>query len=115
MTKIILFQHSFLQNLHLNENMCLLELENLRTELQKLDAEFIRLLSERQRIACKIGAIKHRKGIPFEQPEIWNKQCLERRKLAVVNDVNPDLVSQVFGCIHRFSIDIQQQHTTTDE
>lgn len=115
MTKIILFQNSFLQNLHLNENMYLLELENLRTELQKLDAEFIRLLSERQRIACKIGAIKYSKGIPFEQPEIWNKQCLERRKLATSGCVHPDLVSQVFECIHRFSIDLQQQHTTTDE
>ncbi|WP_430402813.1 chorismate mutase [Fluviicola sp.] len=98
----------------MNENICLLELENLRTELQKLDAEFIRLLSERQRIACEIGAIKQRSGIPFEQPEIWNKHCLERRKLAVASGVHPDLVSQVFECIHRFSIDIQQ-HTTTDE
>lgn len=95
--------------------MCLLELENLRTELQKLDAEFIRLLSERQRIACKIGVIKHRMGIPFEQREIWNRQCLERRTLALANGVHPDLVSQVFECIHRFSIDIQQQHTTKDE
>jgi chorismate mutase len=95
--------------------MCLLELENLRTELQNLDAEFIRLLSERQRIACKIGAIKHRTGIAFEQPEIWNKQCLERRKLAIAGSVHPDLVAQVFECIHRFSIDLQKQHTIPDE
>ena len=91
-----------------------MELENLRTELQKLDAEFIRLLSERQRIACKIGVIKHRTGIPFEQQEIWNKQCLERRKLALASGVHPDLVSQVFECIHGFSLDIQK-HTIKDE
>lgn len=94
--------------------MCLLELENLRTELQNLDAEFIRLLSERQRVAREIGAIKHRTGIPFAQPEIWNKRCLERRKLAITRGVHPDLVSQVFECIHRFSIDLQQQHTTDE-
>ena len=95
--------------------MCLLELENLRTKLQKLDAEFILLLSERQRSACEIGAITHRTGIPCAQPEIWNKQCLERRKLSIAGGVSPDLVSQVFECIHRFSIDVQQQHTTSDE
>ena len=94
--------------------MYLPELENLRTELQNLDAEFIRLLSERQRIASEIGAIKHRTSIPFTQPEIWNERCLERRKLAIASGVHPDLVSQVFECIHRFSIDIQQ-HTTTNE
>jgi len=97
--------------------MYLLELENLRTELQNLDAELIRLLSERQRIAREIGAIKHRTGIPFAQPEIWTERCQERRELAVAFGVHPGLVSQVFECIHRFSIDTQQQHKypTTDE
>lgn len=95
--------------------MYLLELENLRAELQNLDEEFIRLLSERQRIAREIGAIKHRTGTPFVQPEIWNERCLERRKLAIAYGVHPDLVLQVFESIHRFSIDLQQQHTTTDE
>ena len=95
--------------------MCLLELENLRTELQKLDAELIRLLSERQRIAGKIGVIKRRKGIPFEQPEIWNKQCLKRRNLAIESCLHPGLAEQVFDCIHRFSIELQKQHILTDE
>lgn len=94
--------------------MYLLELENLRKELQNLDAEFIRLLSERQQIVREIGIIKQHAGIPFAQPEIWHERCLERRKLAIASGIHPDLVSQVFECIHPFSIELQK-HTTTDE
>nr|WP_294858560.1 chorismate mutase [uncultured Fluviicola sp.] len=92
-----------------------MKLGTLRIELEKLDAELIRLLSERQRIACDIGTIKQCTGIPFEQPEIWKQQCLKRREWALALGVNPHLVSEVFESIHHFSLDIQKQHTTKHE
>lgn len=95
--------------------MSLPELEYLRAELHQLDAALIRLLSERQRIACQIGKIKRDSGIPFEQADIWNSQCLERQKLALSNQVSPSLISEVFESIHRFSLAIQQQETKTNE
>lgn len=97
------------------ENNRFLELEDFRIALQKLDAQLIRILTERQRIASEIGAIKRRQGTPIEQPEIWDRQCEERRAQAIALGVHPELVEQVFASIHKFSKDIQQQHATTNE
>lgn len=45
------------------------DLSQLRTRIDEIDAELVRLLNERARLAKEIGALKHREGLPVYSPE----------------------------------------------
>lgn len=45
------------------------ELLALRSSLEAVDAELVRLLGERQALAAKIGAVKRRAALPIMDPE----------------------------------------------
>lgn len=53
-----------------------MELENLRTEIDKIDDQLVRLLEQRMDVACEIGKYKKEHGLKALDP------ARERQKLA---------------------------------
>lgn len=45
------------------------DLETLREKIDKLDTQLLDLLNQRAEVACAIGEIKHREGLPIYAPE----------------------------------------------
>ena len=58
------------------------EINTIREQIDKLDAEIVRLLNERADRALDIGSIKRRDGIPIYSPE------REEQVLAMVKEAN---------------------------
>ena len=46
-----------------------MDIEHWRKEIDEIDAELLRLLNMRARLALKVGAIKQAKQIPYSDPE----------------------------------------------
>ena len=47
----------------------MMEIENWRKEIDEVDAELLRLLNVRARLAIKVGALKKAKQLPFCDPD----------------------------------------------
>ena len=85
--------------------------EQWRNEIDILDAELLRLLNERARIASELGALKLSSGLPVYDGR------RERQVLARLCESNPgpldhEGVSSIFRCIIRESrrFEAAQQH-----
>ncbi len=59
-----------------------MNIEHWRSEIDELDAELLRLLNMRARLALKVGALKKASGLPLCDPE------RERRVLSRLQDAN---------------------------
>ena len=59
-----------------------MDIENWRSEIDKIDMELLRLLNQRARIAIKVGALKRIAELPLCDP------CREQEILARVRDAN---------------------------
>ena len=45
-----------------------MEISDWRKKIDELDRELVRLLNERARCATEIGKLKHKNGLPIQQP-----------------------------------------------
>ena len=46
-----------------------MNLDELRGEIDRIDADIVRLLNERMKVAVRIGRIKKKAGVPIHVPE----------------------------------------------
>ncbi|MFA6963112.1 MAG: chorismate mutase [Patescibacteria group bacterium] len=78
-----------------------MNLEELRTEIDKIDGEIIGFLAKRFEIVGKIGQIKNEQGLPAYQPE-REKMVLESlkgkaRRLEIEDKFIDDLYEIIFA------------------
>lgn len=86
-----------------------MKLEKIRGKLDKIDAKFVRLLSERQAYMPLVGKYKKENNIPFHQPK-REKEILEYKKeMAKELSVSSELVEKIFLLIFKNSKDIQKE------
>ena len=83
-----------------------MDIEHWRKEIDTIDAELLRLLNMRARLALKVGALKQAAGLPFCDPE------RERTVLHQLNELNDGplderAVGKVFRRIIRESRRVQ--------
>lgn len=71
-------------------------LDDLRSDIDRVDEVLVRLLNERARCACEIGRLKKELGIEVYQPE-REKQVIEHvRNIAVEGPLGPDAIARLF-------------------
>ena len=76
-----------------------MDLKEIRAQLDKLDSELVLLLAKRLSLIPKVAEYKKANNLPQYQPE-REKQIIEsKRKIAVENNINPDLVENIFKSI----------------
>jgi len=75
-------------------------LEDWRREIDLLDTELLRLLSQRARIACELGAIKVASGLPAydgrRERQVLARMCAENQ-----GPLGQESVTSIFRCIIR--------------
>ena len=59
------------------------EIENLRAEIDRIDASIVELLKERMECVHRVGEIKQEEGSPLFVPE---RESAQREKLAALNN-----------------------------
>lgn len=79
-------------------------MEELRKELDRIDIEILKLLSERMDICKNIGKIKKTRCLPIYQPEQYRKH-LEMLKDAT--ELDKAFVQQMYDVIHSEALKVQ--------
>ena len=83
-----------------------MDIEHWRKEIDDIDAELLRLLNMRARLALKVGALKQAADLPCRDPE---RELYVLRRLQEINDgpLDERAVGKVFRRIIRESRRVQ--------
>lgn len=84
-------------------------LDTLRSEIDRIDAELLALLSERMKIARDIGHYKKEKGMPILQPGRYNDVMSARAKTASESGISENALRQIWLAIHDESVRQQRE------
>lgn len=86
-----------------------LNLEKLRSEIDVLDSEMIKILAHRFQLSEKIGDFKKDNNVSIFQLERWKQILQSRVDQATKQDISPAFVESMIKLIHDESIKIQTQ------
>lgn len=85
-------------------------LEDLRRKLETIDADILRKVAERQRIARQIEEVKARDGLPIRD-FAREREVLERgRAVAADVGVDAELAREILAGLIRSSLTVQERH-----
>ncbi|MCZ4250771.1 bifunctional chorismate mutase/prephenate dehydrogenase [Pseudoalteromonas sp. S4488] len=84
------------------------DLADLRAGIDECDAQLVALLAKRNGITEKIGAIKQQIGAPLHAPDREADLLAARRKEAIAQGVNPELVEDILRRMMREAYQNQQ-------
>ena len=90
-------------------------LENLRHQIDDIDAEVVRLLGERMNIAERIGGYKESNNIAILQPERWAKVLETALQNGKTTGLGSSFIQELFKAIHQESISRQSKVLNTNE
>jgi len=83
------------------------KLEELREQIDTIDAQILKLIADRQSLSKAIGPVKYENQATIFQMKRWFK-VLESRKNEGKNlHLEEDLVHELFQLLHKYSIDTQ--------
>jgi chorismate mutase len=74
----------------------LMTIEEVRAEVTRIDEEIIRLIAQRQHLAGKIAAIKHKERIPVHDNQRKSDVLEYVMRLARANHIDPEPVKTIF-------------------
>ncbi|QNR25447.1 chorismate mutase [Croceimicrobium hydrocarbonivorans] len=83
------------------------KLEELRYQIDKVDAEILKLISRRQELAKAIGPVKYENQATIFQMKRWFKVLENRKAQGLSLDLEDELVHELFQLLHKYSIDTQ--------
>ncbi|MBI4540047.1 MAG: chorismate mutase [Gemmatimonadetes bacterium] len=76
-------------------------LQQLRERIAELDAELVRLISERRRLAVEIGAVKSELGLPVLDPqreaEVVRRAAAVARELGIDEELTRDVLWRIIA------------------
>ncbi len=84
-------------------------LEKLRQQINHLDDELIQILSQRMRIAEKIGQYKKDNNITILQTNRWNEIIEKATAKAEKNGLSREFITRYFDAVHMESINHQKK------
>jgi chorismate mutase len=85
------------------------KLEELRTEIDKLDEELIDILARRMNIVEEIGKYKKENNITILQLKRWSQIIHNREKSAVQLGLSREFISRLLEALHEESIQRQTE------
>ena len=83
-----------------------MDIDHWRKEIDDIDAELLRLLNMRARLALKVGALKHASNLPFCDP-VRERIVLQRLQDMNCGPLDQRAVDKVFRRIIRESRRVQ--------
>lgn len=98
-----------------HEDASIRELQKLRTAIDEVDMEIIRLLAHRMDIVRRIGDIKHKNRLTLLQKERWNEVVRSRLGYGELNNVDKGFLLKVLQNIHEESLRIQSDIFNREE
>ncbi len=84
-------------------------IEDLRSQIDAIDKEMIKIMGNRMKIATKIGEYKKENNISILQQERWNEIIDKTMKLAEPYDLSQEFVSTMLKAVHQESINHQER------
>lgn len=81
-------------------------LATCRADLDRIDAELVRLLSERAALALQIGTVKQAAGMPIFAPE-READVIARARQNAAGALDPEMAASVFSAIVSESRNLQ--------
>ena len=91
-----------------------MKLENIRKELDIIDAKLIKLLAKRQAYMPFVGKYKKENNLPFNQPEREKEILKSKGKMAKDLGLDPNFVEKVFLLIFKNSKEIQKRQSISE-
>ncbi|HOK99559.1 MAG TPA: bifunctional 3-deoxy-7-phosphoheptulonate synthase/chorismate mutase type II [Bacteroidales bacterium] len=89
------------------ENGSLVTIEELRSQIDKIDDKIVELLEKRMHIAEEIGKIKKENNIAVLQTKRWHQIITQRMKEAREKGLSEHFIENIFRAIHEESINHQ--------
>lgn len=77
--------------------MVALGIHRMRTDIDQIDRQIVRLLGRRQDLSQRIGEVKHERGMPVQIPDREAELLDIIRKEAVHHGLEPEHVADLFG------------------
>lgn len=84
-------------------------LEELRKQIDQIDAKLITVLSDRMKLVKKIGTHKKMKGIPPLDKKRWEQVLTSKLKLAQSQGLNMDFIRKLYELIHEQALLLEQK------
>lgn len=91
--------------------MIMMELEELRKEIDRIDDEIIMLLSKRKTLVKDIAVLKKTKNAPVFDKEREAQLMIRLKKKAKENGLDEDFISKLYSHILENSRDEQENDT----
>jgi chorismate mutase len=86
-----------------------MRIENIRKEIDQVDAEIVRLIARRQELAGKIARLKFASGIPIHDPKRTKVIMEAIFNRAVEAKIDPVAVQNVFSILIAMSEERQKE------
>lgn len=88
-----------------------MSLEQVRSEISRVDAGILRLIVERQELADRVAQIKHRHGIAIHDGKRTAEVLSSVFDQAVERKIDPVAVQKIFEILIAMSEDRQKEYT----
>lgn len=83
------------------------KLEELRSQIDVVDARLIEILKERMLLASEVGKVKNQNDITILQPRRWSEIFNSRLEKAEENDIDSHFMTRLLHLLHQESINTQ--------
>ncbi len=83
-------------------------LKHFREEIDTVDEQIIALLAKRMEVVKKVGVYKKEHEIPPLDSKRWQEVLKTKRQKAKALNLSADLVEDIYECIHKESLLIEQ-------
>lgn len=91
------------------------DLSMLRSQIDRIDDQLLRLLSARLEVSGEIARVKAQDNLAVFQPKRWDSLLQQRLAMASELQLEPEFVKEVFEKIHAESVRVQQQRLSGGE
>jgi chorismate mutase len=98
-----------LRNITVNDVVFNSLLEKLRHKIDLIDADILKMMAERMKVAREIGEYKKEHNMTILQLQRWQEIFRTRTKLGVEHELTPEFVAKMYELIHSESIHQQTQ------
>lgn len=83
------------------------ELEDLRKQIDALDASLLETLARRAQLVDRIGRYKKERGLEPLDPDRWRRVLETNLERARALDLCPQFVETLFNLIHDYSLHLE--------
>ena len=84
-------------------------IQNIRKDIDSIDAQLLELLARRMQHAVTIGTYKKERGLPVVQGNRWEAILKEAMAHGAEKGLDPMFVEKIWNAIHDESVRIQER------